>query len=110
MKKIEFNNKIIKIDEEYSYKWELTGNGEKCLKLTLLVYEDGELDEKLDYFLKHEDVRAKSETAVIFPNAAIKNIYLSSDVTKNIKADKEGGFSSSQEVIEYETKIAKENL
>ena len=109
MKKIELN-KLMNIDEEYSYKWELTGNGEKCLKLTLSVFEDGEIDEKQDYYLQHEDVRAMNESIIIFPNSAIKNIYLSKDVTTNINADKEGGFASSQEVIEYETKIAKENL
>ena len=109
MRKIELN-KVMNIDDEYSYKWELTGNGEKCLKLTLTVFEDGEVDEKQDYFVKHEDIRAKSDGIIITTNAGLGNVYLCSDVTKIIKADKEGGFSSSQEVIDYETKIAKENL
>lgn len=109
MRKIELN-KLMNIDDEHSFEWTITGNGEKCLRLTLTVFEDKEIDEKIDYFLKHEDIRAKSNNVIIFPNAAIKNIFLYSDVTENIKADKDEGFSTNQEVIEYEIKIAKENL
>lgn len=106
MKKIELNKKLQDSEcPEMTAIWEKTGNGEKCVKLTITYFCDGEKDFSNDVFIKHENIMAESENTIIFVKTKVDTTF-----SENINADKEGGFSSCEEARKYQIKIAKANI